>query len=295
VELLGGEIGVESELGRGSEFHFTIAYRQDGAAPAVEPWLRGKVASIVDDSPAVCSGLVHQLTPWGIEARAYGTYQEAERAARGEPVDISFVDARAAADPSVALPGSGPPLVLLASLHRLGDASRLTQPVAVLSKPVKRSLLEDVLRQVFRANAPPRSVGVESPLADDEARVVSPTLRILLVDDSPINHKVALRMLDRLGCRADVASDGAEALAAVRRVAYDVILMDVQMPVMDGLEATRRIRAIEPDGGQPRIIAMTAAAMSGDEARCRAAGMDDYITKPVQISALKAALLRVPA
>ncbi len=295
VELLGGEIGVESELGRGSEFHFTIAYRPDAAAPAVVPWLQGKVASIVDESPAVRSALVHLLTLWGVEARAYGTYQEAERAAAEAPVDISLVDARAAAESSVELPESGPPLVLLASLHRLGEASRWTLPVAVLSKPVKRSLLGDVLRQVFSADAPRRSVDAASPLAGEAARVISSTMRILLVDDSPINHKVALRMLDRLGCRADVASDGAEALAAVRRVAYDVILMDVQMPVMDGLEATRRIRTIEPEGGQPRIIAMTAAAMSGDEARCRAAGMDDYITKPVQISALRAALLRVPA
>jgi len=295
VELLGGEIDVVSELGRGSEFHFTVAYRAHAEARVVEPWLRGKVASIVDESPAVRSALVHQLRPWGMEARAYATYQEAERAASGEPVDISFVDARIVSGPSVELPESGPPLVLMASLHRLGEASRLSLPIAVLSKPVKRSQLEDVLQQVFTEAARARSVGTVRPDVDDDPQAVCSGARILLVDDSPINHKVGLRMLDRLGCRADVASDGSEAIAAVRRIAYDIILMDVQMPVLDGLKATRQIRQMEPLGGQPRIIAMTAAAMNGDEARCRAAGMDDYITKPVQISALKAALLRATA
>jgi CheY-like chemotaxis protein len=116
--------------------------------------------------------------------------------------------------------------------------------------------------------------------------------RVLLVEDSSVNQKVALRMLERLGYRADVACDGAEAVAMVRRIAYDVVLMDVQMPVLDGLEATRRIRQGALAGAQPWIIAMTAEALSGDEARCRAAGMNDYVPKPVVRAALAAAMRR---
>ena len=117
-------------------------------------------------------------------------------------------------------------------------------------------------------------------------------LRILLAEDNQVNQKVALRMLERLGYRADLAGNGIEALAAVRRAPNDVVLMDIQMPEMDGLEATRRIRG-EPLGAQPRIIAMTANAMHGDRANCLAAGMDDYLAKPVRIEALSAALERV--
>ena len=188
----------------------------------------------------------------------------------------------------------GSPVVLIASLHRLGEASKRPLPVAVLTKPVKHSQLDQVLRQVFAEAAPARVADpTKGATEGDERPQIEPQgLAILLVDDSPVNHKVGLRMLERLGYRADTVSDGLEAVAAVRSGSYDIVLMDVQMPVLDGLEATRRIRELDLPGGQPQIIAMTAAAMSGDEARCREVGMDDYITKPVRMSALKAALAR---
>jgi CheY-like chemotaxis protein len=135
--------------------------------------------------------------------------------------------------------------------------------------------LYDALQQVFgEAHAGPPA---DAPASDAPMATRLPA-RVLLVEDSPINQKVALRMLERLGYRADVA--------------YDIVLMDVQMPVLDGLEATRRIRQSPLSGPQPWIVAMTAEALAGDEARCRAAGMDDYVTKPVQLGALTAALRR---
>ena len=118
-------------------------------------------------------------------------------------------------------------------------------------------------------------------------------LRILLAEDNAVNQKLALRLLQRMGYRADVASNGIEALESVARQPYDVVLMDVQMPEMDGLEATRRITAKWPPRERPRIVAMTANAMQGDREVCLAAGMDDYVTKPIRVDALVEALMQV--
>ena len=120
-------------------------------------------------------------------------------------------------------------------------------------------------------------------------------LRILLAEDNVVNQKLALRLLQQMGYRADLASNGVEAIESVERQTYDVVLMDVQMPEMDGLEASRRITAALPAGRRPRIVAMTANAMQGDREMCLAAGMDDYIAKPIRVSELVEALLQAPA
>ena len=120
-------------------------------------------------------------------------------------------------------------------------------------------------------------------------------LRILLAEDNVVNQKLALRLLQQMGYRADLASNGVEAIESVERQTYDVVLMDVQMPEMDGLEASRRITAALPDGRRPRIVAMTANAMQGDREMCLAAGMDDYIAKPIRVDELVEALLHAPA
>jgi CheY-like chemotaxis protein len=120
-------------------------------------------------------------------------------------------------------------------------------------------------------------------------------LRILLAEDNVVNQKLALRLLQQMGYRADLASNGIEAVESVERQTYDVVLMDVQMPDMDGLEASRRITAKRPVGERPRIVAMTANAMQGDREECLAAGMDDYVTKPIRVAALVAALERATA
>jgi CheY-like chemotaxis protein len=181
-----------------------------------------------------------------------------------------------------------PPIVVLAALQHLRDAHALADVAGVVSKPVKHSQLHDMLHRLFSAEP-------TAPRANDASVHAAPmatTLpaRVLLVEDSAINQKVALRMLERLGYRADVACDGEEAVAVVQTIAYDVVLMDVQMPVLDGIEATRRIRSSTLPARQPWIIALTAEALAGDEARFRGAGMDGYVAKPVSTATLAAAI-----
>ena len=120
-------------------------------------------------------------------------------------------------------------------------------------------------------------------------------LRILLAEDNAVNQKLAMRLLQQMGYRADLAANGIEAVESVQRQAYDVVLMDVQMPELDGLDATRQICSLMPNGGRPRIVAMTANAMQGDREMCMAAGMDDYLTKPIRVDRLVEALNSVPA
>ena len=289
VELLGGELRVESEPGLGSTFTFTIAQPRVGPRTPQAAWLRGKVAAIVEHSPAVRAALALQLAPWGMTSRSYASLAAALADSRADPCDLVFLDARLLDKAELEGRDGRPPVVLLASLHRLGEAAALADVAGVVSKPIKRSQLYEVLQHLF-TDAPliPRHSEQHGP-ADRPMAEVLPA-RVLLVEDSTVNQRVALRMLERLGYRADVASDGHEAVAVVRQVGYDIVLMDVQMPVLDGLEATRQIRQSELPGRQPWIVAMTAEALSGDEARCRAAGMDDYVAKPVLMSSLATAM-----
>ncbi len=289
VELLGGQITVASEVGRGSEFSFTIALHPGDTSELPAPWLAGRVTALVERSEAVRAALVQLLLPWGAEPRCFATVAEALAAARTGKIDVLFIDAGLVADEKALIDRAHlPPIILMAGLHRLGAAATLTAASGIVGKPLKRSQVHDVLQQVIA------STSQVKPAVADPAAYMADALpaRVLLVEDSPINQKVALRMLERLGYRADVACDGAEAVAVVRRIAYDVVLMDVQMPVLDGLAATREIRASPLSGPQPCIIAMTAEALSGDEARCRAAGMNDYVSKPVTLSVLGAAIRR---
>ena len=292
VELLGGAIEVQSEEGRGSVFRFTIATRQGTPEAPMPPWLQGKVAAIVEPSAAVREALAHQLQPWGMQSRGFPTLEQARAWARTTPCDLMVIDASLLpAEAARAGVEGRPPIVVLAALQRLTDARALADVAGIVSKPVKRSQLYDVLQQLFVGE---RASGRGADPASDRAEPMGTSLpaRVLLVEDSPINQKVALRMLERLGYRADVACDGEEAVAVVRTIAYDVVLMDVQMPVLDGLAAARRIRSSPLPGRQPWIIALTAEALAGDEARCRAAGMDGYIPKPVSMATLAEAIER---
>jgi two-component system, sensor histidine kinase and response regulator len=182
-------------------------------------------------------------------------------------------------------------LVLLTSSTERGEASAAREVGfdAYLTKPIRRASLHEVLISIVGS---PNTRRFADMVTDNSLTVTKagPRTRVLLVEDNPVNQKVASKMLERLGCRIDVASNGVEAVEAVSGTDYSAILMDCQMPEMDGYEATRRIRALEGEGEHVPIIAMTASAMKGDEDRARGAGMDDYITKPVKVEELDSIL-----
>jgi len=159
---------------------------------------------------------------------------------------------------------------------------------------VHQSHLFDTLVGLLAHAVAPKEIKAAKSKTDPEMAARHP-LRILLAEDNVVNQKLALRILTQMGYRADLAANGVEAVESVVRQTYDVVLMDVQMPEMDGLEASRRINAQGQNGKRPRIVAMTANAMQGDREMCLAAGMDDYITKPIRVDQLVEALMRVPA
>jgi CheY-like chemotaxis protein len=161
---------------------------------------------------------------------------------------------------------------------------------AVLAKPLRQSQLFDTLVSLLAHDAAPQRAAEPAKPKMDAQMAERHPLRILLAEDNVVNQKLALRLLSQMGYRADVASNGIEAVESVGRQAYDVVLMDVQMPEMDGLEASRRI--VAAGGTRPRIVAMTANAMAGDREMCLAAGMDDYLTKPIRVEALVEALMQ---
>jgi CheY-like chemotaxis protein len=186
------------------------------------------------------------------------------------------------------------PLVLFSSLGRreAGDTEGLFS--AYLAKPVHQSHLFDTLVGLLAHDFAPKEIKAAKPKTDPDMAARHP-LRILLAEDNVVNQKLAMRLLQQMGYRADLASNGIEAVESVQRQTYDVVLMDVQMPEMDGLEAARRINTQSPNGRRPRIVAMTANAMQSDRDMCFAAGMDDYVAKPIRVDQLVEALLRVPA
>jgi CheY-like chemotaxis protein len=189
------------------------------------------------------------------------------------------------------------PLVLFSSLGRreVGDAESLFN--AYLSKPIHQSQLFDTLVNLLAdepAKPAPSTSNTAKPQIDPTMATRHP-LRILLAEDNAVNQKLAMRLLQQMGYRADLASNGIEAVESVQRQTYDVVLMDVQMPELDGLDATRQICTLLDPTQRPRIVAMTANAMQGDQEMCMAAGMDDYLTKPIRVERLVEALHNVPA
>jgi CheY-like chemotaxis protein len=182
------------------------------------------------------------------------------------------------------------PIVLLTSLGRKEVGADDLEFAAYLTKPLKPSALFDAFAGIFARNLVMPKAEPAKAIIDTELAKNHP-LRILLAEDNAVNQKLALRLLQQMGYRADVASNGLEAVESLERQVYDVILMDVQMPEMDGLDATRAIRKLVIKQ-QPRIVAMTANAMQGDREMCLAAGMDDYISKPIRVAELSGALLK---
>ena len=303
-ELMGGKMWVESEgvYGKGAAFHFTILAREapefaDRAPVNRLLELNGKHLLIVDDNDTNRQILAAHTQEWGMIPRDTSSPRQALEWIRdGTPFDVAILDVNMPEMDGLTLASeirqyrdaSALPLVMFSSMGRQHDDPRSALFAGSLSKPIKPSQLHNALAQVLaveRARVP--TAKTESELDSHLAERIP--LRILVAEDNAINQKLALLLLERLGYRADVAANGQEVLAALERQSYDVVLMDVQMPEMDGLETTRQIRRTGTVH-QPRIIAMTANAMHGDREECLAAGMDDYVAKPIRAQELMRAL-----
>jgi PAS domain S-box-containing protein len=307
AELMGGTMWVDSQPGVGSTFHFTLLAQ---AAPArlrpyldtSQPLLTGKRILIVDDNATNRSILTLQTQSWGMLPYTCASGQEAlAQVQAAVPFDVAILDMQMADMDGLMLAeqlrrsqnAQALPLVLLTSLGRREIDTQSVKFAAFLHKPIKPSQLYNALLSIFAEQEQARSVlkPTEATGGQFDALLGQRLpLRILLAEDNTVNQKLALRLLERMGYRADAVANGLEVLQALQRQPYDVILMDVQMPEMDGLEASRAIHERWPAEQRPGIVAMTANAMQGDREECLAAGMDDYLTKPIQIKALQEAL-----
>jgi CheY-like chemotaxis protein len=311
TNLMGGEMWAESSgvPGQGSAFHFTIQTetvempeRSRRDLHGIQPALNEKRVLIVDDNATNRRILCLQLHAWGMQPRDTETPAEAlQWIKRGDPFDLAILDMHMPGMDGVTLAGrirkqrdaKTLPLVLFSSLGRREADVDEGLFAAYLGKPIKPSQLFDTLAGLFAEQPSAEKRSAPAKLQMDPEMAKKHPLRILLAEDILVNQKLALRLLQQMGYRADVASNGLEAVQSVERQPYDVILMDVQMPEMDGLEASRQICARWPRGQRPTIIAMTANAMQGDREMCLEAGMDDYVSKPIRPDELIKALLKV--
>ncbi|MCB2146882.1 MAG: response regulator [Deltaproteobacteria bacterium] len=309
TELMGGSIGVESQPNRGARFWFTLVLEKrpapEGVHRAPPDMLQGKRVLVVDDNPTNRELFGAYLNTWGCRfdtASSSETGLEKLRdAAADDPFDAALVDFMmpgTAGDRLGQMIKQDPviehtALIMLTSRGLRGDSQRMKEIgfAGYLLKPVKRQHLFECLVQVL-ARSPQTASGLHSPEpmvtrhTIDEAR--HKERRLLVVEDNLVNQKVAMLLLEKMGYRVDVAANGRDAVDALKQVRYDLVLMDQQMPEMDGLEATRVIRAsAEVTNRRVPIIAMTANALKGDRERCLKAGMDDYLSKPVKPAQLK--------
>jgi PAS domain S-box-containing protein len=303
AELMGGKLWVESEEGKGSTFHLEILARETAALARPDrlraaPRISGKRLLVVDDSATNREILSRQGQAWGMLVEAVESPLDAlARIRRGDPFDAAVLDMQMPEMDGLALAREirrhraerDLPLLLLTSIGRLAEARVAPEFSAQLNKPVKASSLYEALVRILAVEALSESTTGD---AADDSRSDTAALRLLVAEDNAVNRRLALALLGKLGYEADVVENGREALDALARQPYDVVLMDVQMPELNGLEATRRIRARFPPGEGPTIIATTASAMEGDREECLAAGMDDHLSKPIRVDELSRALAR---
>ena len=300
VEIMGGRIGVESRPEMGSSFSFVlpleVAHPELASQQSSE--LAGHRVLIIDDLETNRRMLTLQLARWGMEWVDVGTGQEAlDLLARGERFDVALIDFQMPNTDGMmvgrqimrVLEGRPMPLVLVSSQtgYLSADECRQAGFSAVLAKPLRQNLLRSTLLQAFRGDTIP-IFQPATPLLSEGM-----PLRLLTVEDNATNQKVARQILKRLGYETDVVNNGEEAVLALRSKTYDLIFMDIHMPQMDGLEATRAIRQETYAEGQPLIIALTADVLPGEREKCLEAGMDDYIPKPIKIDSLKGIIEKI--
>ncbi|MEZ4663716.1 MAG: response regulator [Caldilineaceae bacterium] len=331
AQLMGGDIWLESTVGQGATFHFTIDTESVEASTYqhrnTDRYLRNRTALVIAGKAASREPLTNYLERWGIQVLATPDVAAALPLLQSErPIDVVIFDAaladgpsakqdmqnladqlanlelyqatpvivlapiydhskyaafegRAAADASLQSQGAGDDAPMLVKPHRSGK-------VFCLAKPVKMWMLHERLVQLFEGDAL-----VSAPVSHTKAPVAARSLRILLVEDNAVNQMVTLRILERLGYQADLARNGAEALQAAHRCQYDLVLMDIVLPDIDGVEVTRRLRALEINSPR-QIIAMTATAAPAEMERAMQAGMEGYITKPFRLNQVKDLLLQ---